>query len=157
MTFRLRPEAEETGVTKMAFSSYMRYFVSWILIRIFLFNIVLGGSGIFLIIYELCADRLQLRTTGLGQIATFLGTLVTFIGVAVTAASIYFPIGEATKPDRGSYPIAAIVIIGCVVAIYILLTQGRVPENIVNGFALLGLSGALMRIQPNPQLAAERL
>jgi hypothetical protein len=132
--------------------SYLRYCIAWGF-RILVVNIALGGGGLGLIAYELVADRLQLRATGLDKLLSFVGPLLTFTGVALTAASIFFPIEKATKPDPISKPIALIVILCCFFGVYALIAKQTIPDNIVNGFALLGLAGALLRIQPNPQIS----
>ena len=135
-----------------------RYFLSWWVFRVLILNIVLGGTGIALIAFELFADRLQLRDTTVAGIVsgglTYLGSLLTLVGVAVTAASIYGPARRATEPAPESKFTAFIVILACTIAAGFLIVRHSLPANIVNGFALLGLAGALFRLQPNPQRAA---
>ncbi|MEQ1708711.1 MAG: hypothetical protein ABL864_10325 [Terricaulis sp.] len=133
----------------------IKYFFSWWVIRVFLFNIVLAGSGVALIAYEMSADLLQLRETKLEAVASYVGPLLTLVGVALTAITIYFPTSIATKPSPESYFTAPVVILGCLVAVGALYVYGDLPENILNGFSLLGLAGALFRLQPNPQRAAQ--
>jgi hypothetical protein len=49
------------------------------------------------------------------------------------------------------YITAPAVILGCLVALVFLFWKG-IPTVIVNGIAIVGLAGALLRIQPNPYL-----
>ena len=136
----------------MRANEYLSYFVNHVIIRTFFIIIALGGTGLALIAYELLADRLQLRgDVSLANWLTFLGPLLTFAGVAVTAASIFVPATRVSAPDPSNYIVAPIVILACCFAAYWLYVTGSVADNIVNGFALIGLSGALMRIQPHPQ------
>lgn len=130
------------------------YFVQWSLIRVLLLNILLGGVGILLIFYELSADYTGIRAPQLDRVAAFFGSLLTFVGTAATALSIYLYKVKPTDPSPEAYWVAPIVLLGCAICIFFLVRQGHLPDNIVNGFALLGLAGGLMRIQPNPQRAA---
>lgn len=133
----------------------LKYYVQWMILRILLFNILIGGVGILLILYELIADQAAIRAAQLDKLADFFGALMTFVGVIVTAASIYFYTDKTTKPSpEARWGTAPIVIVGCLICIYFLFSKGGVPAHIVNGFALLGISGGLKRIQPNPQKAA---
>jgi hypothetical protein len=123
-------------------------------VRVLLFNILLGGTAILIIIYELSADYAGIRAPQMDKIASFFGSLMTFVGTAATALSIYLYKVRPTAPSPEAYWTVPIVLSGCVICIFFLVRQGHLPDNIVNGFALLGLAGGLMRIQPNPQRAA---
>jgi len=83
------------------------------------------------------------------KVAEFFSTFLTLIGVLVTAASIYAH-QESTYPlwRSSQRVVAPFVIIGCVVACIYLAKRGSLPPVLVNGFALLGISGALQRITP---------
>jgi len=135
----------------------LRYSIAWLGIRVFLFNIVIGGTGIFLIFYETLAHiSSTFRVDVLEKIASPVSAFVTFLVVTLTACSIYFEPAKPTRPDPASkWLVAPIVIAGCIFGLLVLFTKGSVPDHIVNGFALLGLAGALFRIQPNPQRAAD--
>jgi len=135
-------------------SESFKYFVEWLVLRVVLFNMLIGGVGILLIIYELIADPTGIRAVQLDKLAGFFGALMTFVGVIVTAASIYFYTEKMSKPSPESYWSAPIVIVGCLICLYFLFKTGDIPVHIINGFALLGLCGGLLRIQPNPQKAA---
>ncbi len=133
-----------------------RYTVSWIIIRIFLFNIMIGGIGIFQILYGTAATISPgVRLPELDKIADFLSAFITFLSVIVVALSVYVRT-TPSSPDPGSkYFSAWFIILLCLIGIYFTVTNGSVPNNILNGFALLGLAGSLFRIQHNPQRAAD--
>jgi hypothetical protein len=135
--------------------SYLRYFVEWYLFRLIIVTAFLGGGGAILIAYELLADWIGLRSPSLDNLASFLGTTLTLGGVFITAGSIFVYSDNSTRPDPGSFPMAVIVMAACATALYVLFTGGEVPDNLVNGFAMLGLAGGLARIQPNPQKSAK--
>jgi hypothetical protein len=134
--------------------SYLRYFAEWYLFRLIIVTAFLGGGGAILIAYELLADRLGLRSPSLDNLASFLGTTLTLVGVFITTGSIFIYSQNPTKPDPGSFPVAIVVMGVCATALYVLFTGGKVPDNLVNGVAMLGLAGGLARIQPNPQKSA---
>ena len=77
-----------------------------------------------------------------------ISAFLTLVGTLVTAASVYFYVPHTDPPERFSIRISAPCVIGAtLVAIGSLCYWGALPPVIVNGFALLGISGALFRIQ----------
>lgn len=88
--------------------------------------------------------------------AIFLSSVLTIFGVLVTAASIYVPTKASHPPWKSSkYVAAPLVVAACLVALYFLIAQGSLPQALVNGFSLIGLSGGLQRALPtDPKLIA---
>jgi hypothetical protein len=136
-------------MSKSSKFSTITFVASWAF-RISL-NLVLGGFGIGLIVYELLAGWNGSRWSWLDSNAPYISTLFTLIGTICTAASIYFYTEKMTPPEKLSvYLWSPIILFMCVVAMIYLLKNGSLPANTVNGFALLAIAGALFRIQPHP-------
>jgi hypothetical protein len=89
----------------------------------------------------------------LEKYAAFISSLLTLFGVIVTAASVYVTQASYHRPWSTNKRIVAPIVIGaCVIAIFFLFREGQLPVVMVNGFAMLGLSGGLQRLIPtNPQ------
>ena len=108
----------------------------------------LGFSGIMFIIYGVVS-----RGTGsiwplLEKWVTPISAFLTILAALITAASIYFYAPRIHPPEKFSkYISAPLVIASCIIAEIFLITSGSIPPVIVNGFALLGISGGLFRIQ----------
>ena len=129
-------------------SSTTSFVIAWTF-RIFLTCVAF--FGIVLIIYELLATWFVSRWLLLDSIATYISTLLTLLGTIFTAASIYFYSNQMTPPEKMSVFITAPIIIGvCLVAMIYFFSTGRLQGQVVNGFALLAIAGALLRIQPHP-------
>ena len=85
------------------------------------------------------------------RIALPASSFLTILGTAVTAASVYFHHLTPTPPEKKSRHVTAPFVIGSsVLALAALLRNGKVPPVTVNGFAMLGIAGALLRLQPRP-------
>lgn len=113
--------------------------------------------GLALIGYELLAIVAQSRWPALDTVATYIGTILTISGTLCTALSIYFYSDKPTPPEKISiYVTAPIVSTACVIAIWHFVRTGSMPPHILNGFALLAIAGALLRIHPHP-LKDERI
>ncbi|HEU0098492.1 MAG TPA: hypothetical protein VFQ67_06920 [Allosphingosinicella sp.] len=116
-----------------------------------LFTQILGYLGAALVIYSVIA---VLTTTWepVEKYAPFISALLTIVGVMVTAASVYTPPAHYHPPWRANRLVVAPIIIGsCFAAIAVLFKLGELPAVMVNGFAMLGLSGGLQRLIPtNP-------
>ena len=83
----------------------------------------------------------------LDSIANWVALVVTLTSVLISAVSVYFP-PTLRPPDTSSLWVTApLIVIGVVVALlYSVYTRQLLPPHIVNGFALLGISGALLRL-----------
>lgn len=128
------------------------YIFQYIIVRVIFINILLAGGGMGLIVLGLIMETYGLHNDAVERFAGFASSLLTFLGVLVTAGSIYLKSWIPSRPDPASTVLTApVAMIACMVAIIILFWQGSIPANVVNGFALLGLAGALLRIQPNRQ------
>jgi len=87
--------------------------------------------------------------TPLEKWVTPLSAALTIIGAVITASSVYIFKSSQHKPERFSiYVSAPLVIIFGIIAFVLLCIYRSIPPVIVNGFALLAISGALLRIQP---------
>jgi surface polysaccharide O-acyltransferase-like enzyme len=107
--------------------------------------------GITLILYDLLATWSGSRWSLLDSIATYVSTLLTLLGTICTAVSIYFYSEQMAPPEKMSAFVTAPIIIGaCLLAIVYFFWAGHLPGQIVNGFALIAIAGALLRFQPHP-------
>ncbi len=108
----------------------------------------LGFSGVLFIIYGVVSMDTGNTWPILEKWATPMSVFLTILGTLITALSIYFYKPFLYPPERFSKFISApIVIVFCVIAEIYLITKGEIPPVIVNGFALLAISGGLFRIQ----------
>jgi surface polysaccharide O-acyltransferase-like enzyme len=126
----------------------MSFVISWGL-RIF-FNFV-GFFGLALIIYEIIAAQTGSRWTYLDAHSDFLSAFLTLMGTLFTATGIFvFPV-NTTPPEKLSYYVVAPIIIAATILALVLLFRNKtIPGNVINGFALLAISGGFMRLQPHP-------
>lgn len=130
------------------------FIISW-LFRLFV-NFI-GFLGIILILYEIIAIHYSSRWSILDLHSNNISIIFTFLGVILTALSAYFYTEKPKPPEKISiYFVAPSIIISCGVAIYFFIKNGSLPTNISNGFALLAIAGALLRIHTNP-IQDERL
>jgi len=87
----------------------------------------------------------------LERIALPASSFLTILGAGITAGSVYFHHVPPTPPEKKSrYVTAPLVIVASTIALLALVTKTPVPAVTVNGFAMLGISGALFRLQPRP-------
>ncbi len=129
-----------------------QYIFQYIIVRVLFINGFLAAGGMALIVFGLVTEVYGIHNDALDWFAGFASSLLTFVGVLVTAGSIYLKSWVPSQPDPASTHLTApIAMIACLVAIIVLFTRGSIPANVVNGFALIGLAGALLRIQPNRQ------
>jgi hypothetical protein len=112
-----------------------------------------GWLGVTLIIYGIVAALTGEKWLPLERIAEPLSSALTIFGTVVVALSIYFFGPSATPPESMSvYVFAPVVIAVSCTALIVLYRDGALPIVVVNGFAIIGLAGALLRMQPNPYL-----
>ncbi len=111
----------------------------------------LGWAGGAFIAYGVIA-QFTVPWEPLERIATWLSSFLTVLGTVLTTASIYSSwASHPHEPDALSQLVTAPVVLfagGC--ALGILLWKRTLPFVVVNGFALLGLAGGLLRLQPRP-------
>jgi hypothetical protein len=114
-----------------------------------LFNQGLGWFGVGLIGYSLVAMITETKWQPVEQYAPLYSSLVTLAGVIVTATAVYIPRTVYHKPWKtNQLVVAPLVILFCSGAILFLIYYGSLPPVMVNGLAMLGLSGALQRLVP---------
>jgi drug/metabolite transporter (DMT)-like permease len=114
---------------------------------------ILGSLGLALIIYEVIKIfKPEAKSPWFDDKASYLSTLLTLVGTLFTVGSIYYFPARTTPPETTSVIFTApTVLVMCVIAIvYFFREKGKLPANIVNGFAILALVGSLLRTQPNP-------
>jgi len=107
----------------------------------------LGFLGIIVISYGVISTLTSSLWPPLEAIANWVSQIITLIATLFIAISIYFPINNR-KPDRHSKYITAPSIMICIVIAlgYIAKTRNLLSVHIINGFAILALSGALFRL-----------
>lgn len=132
---------EQKGNITFVCSSIFRLFINFI-----------GFLGIISIAYEILAIFSDSRWPLLDKIALYVSIIATLLGTIATALSVYFySNGTTSPPERLSvYFTAPAIILSCIVALIFFIKYGTIPVNIINGFALLAIAGALLRIQSNP-------
>jgi len=114
------------------------------------FNFV-GYSGALFIIYGTIVHTTDSAWSGLESWMVWVSSLLTVLGTLITAATVYLRAPNPIPPERFSKVVSAPAVIACcVIAIVVLLRTGRMPQVVVNGFALLAISGAFFRIQTRP-------
>jgi hypothetical protein len=83
----------------------------------------------------------------LDEIATTVSVYATLIGTLLTASSVYLPTNTRDPDPVSKVFTARIVILGVVAAFgYIWVGDGTLPPHLINGFAILAISGALFRL-----------
>ena len=117
------------------------------------FTQILAYIGLALVLYS-AISALTEPWHPLEKIAAVSSMFLTIFGVMVTALSIYVPRTTYYPPwDASRYVSAPAVIAMCCLAMFFLVRLGQLPTVLVNGFALIGLSGGLQRAIPtNPKL-----
>jgi hypothetical protein len=114
---------------------------------LWLFSEMIGYSGAILIGYSILAIFTE-PWPPVEKIASFASALLTILGTLVTAVSIYLP-PSLRPPWRFSRRIVApLVIVASVSAVGFLVWRRGLPPVLVNGFALLAISGGLKRFIP---------
>lgn len=108
----------------------------------------MGYAGGMFVIYSVVAERSE-AVRRLETAATFSSSLLTLVGTGLVAASIWLP-QTRRRPWGHSYPIAVAVIVCCVAAVYFPFEEGELPQVLITGFGLLGISGGLKRLLPYP-------
>ena len=108
----------------------------------------LGFSGVMFICYGVISRGTGSIWPVLEKWVNPISSFLTMFATLITAISIYFYKPFSHQPERFSKFVSApLVIISCVIAVIFLITTGDIPLVVVNGFALLGISGGLFRIQ----------
>lgn len=111
----------------------------------------LGWSGVLFILYGVVSAGTGSVWPPIERWVTPASAFLTLTGTLLTAASVYFYLPHPHAPERFSlYVSAPLVVISSFIAMVFLVVYGQLPPVIVNGFALLAISGALFRIQPRP-------
>lgn len=108
-----------------------------------------GYLGAAFVIYAVLGVWLGFTFVELEKIMIPASYYLTLSGVILTCATVYFYKGNPHPPERFSkYVSAPIVIIACFIAAWFYATTGTLPNLVINGLAMLGLAGAIFRIQP---------
>jgi hypothetical protein len=111
----------------------------------------LAWLGILFIVYGAAVAITGEPWSLLERFAEPLSMILTIFATAMVAASIYFFSPHARHPEAASlYIYSPVTIVACVIALASLYWR---PLSIVtlNGFAMLGLAGALLRLFPGVQ------
>jgi len=115
------------------------------------FNFV-GYSGALFVIYGTVAYTTDSALSEFESWMVAVSSFLTILGTLITAATVYLRVPNPVPPERFSRAVSAPVVIACcVIAIAVLLKTGGIPQVVVNGFALLAISGAFFRIQTRPE------
>ena len=108
----------------------------------------LGFSGVMFILYGVISRGTGSIWPVLEKWVNPISAFLTILATLITAASTYFYKPFTHPPETVSkYVSAPLVIASCIIAAIFLIVTGDIPPVVVNGFALLGISGGLFRIQ----------
>jgi len=108
----------------------------------------LGASGVMFILYGVISKGSGSSWPVLEKWINPISAFLTILATLITALSIYLYEPFTHPPEKFSkYVSAPLVIASCIVAAIFLIVTGNIPPVVVNGFALLGISGGLFRIQ----------
>lgn len=110
------------------------------------FNFLGFAGGVFIfygVISRATGSNWLVLEKWMNPISAFL----TIVATLLTALAIYFYKPDPYLPEKFSKAVSApLVIVACLIALVYLLLKGDILPVIVNGFALLGISGGLFRI-----------
>ena len=108
---------------------------------------LIGVCGIILIFYGIVSSVKNSKWELLEKYADYLATFGTLLGALLTAISIYLPSNLREPEEFSKFISAPLVILSVLIAcIFIIIRRRNLPVHIVNGFALLAISGALFRL-----------
>jgi hypothetical protein len=107
----------------------------------------LGGIGLLLIAYGIALYYTGEKYRFFESAAESISVVATLFGTGLTAASVWLPENKR-PPEEFSKRIAApLVVSGTVFVLFIYLKgAASIPVHVINGFAVIGLSGALFRL-----------
>lgn len=107
----------------------------------------LSFIGILLIAYGIALYFTGEKYRFLENAADVISVVATLFGTGMTAASIWLPENHR-PPDEFSKRISAPIVVFLVFFTLVLYFRGGIviPVHVINGFAVLGLSGALFRL-----------
>jgi hypothetical protein len=107
----------------------------------------IGYLGCMLIIYGLYSEIYDNRWLLIEKYADYLASIATLIGTMLTAYSIYLPNNPRPPKEISKKIISPLVILAGLTAIFFMIYTGKqLPVYVLNGFALLAISGALLRL-----------
>lgn len=109
-----------------------------------------GGIAILLIAYGVASELSPgWRSPALDHYAPIISVILTLLATAATAWSAWLPAHNRPADVHSKLVIAPIVSAAVLVAfLYMYLFRKMPPDYVVNGFALLGLIGAIFRSLP---------
>ncbi len=108
---------------------------------------IIGMSGIFLIAYAMIVYWTGSSWPILERIARIASQALTLIGTVIIAVSVYLP-QNTRPPDAFSRCVSAPIVLVAALSAFIVLVvwTNDLPPHLVNGFALLAISGSLFRL-----------
>lgn len=116
----------------------------------------LGWSGALFVLYGAVSGYTGETWKPVENWAPLLSSLLTLAGTVVTACSVYTD-AVTVRPawSISTRLVVPIVVVAALVAIVQLARLGELPSVVVNGFALLAISGGLKRMVPYPDPLAK--
>ena len=111
---------------------------------------IMGIVGAALVVYGVIVLFTNTPWPPIEAIADWISSIVTLIATVIVALSVYLP-PHHRPPDKHSKLIISPLVVLAVIAVVVLTVvwQGwPPPQQLTNGFAILGLSGALFRMLP---------
>lgn len=108
-----------------------------------------AAAGFGLIGYGIVASYSATPWPIMDPIMRWTGPLMTLVATIITACSIYLRPNHVPPKIVSKFCTAPVIILMCVAAlIYMVIKQAVLPDTVIQGFSILGLSGGLMRLVP---------
>jgi energy-converting hydrogenase Eha subunit A len=107
----------------------------------------LAAISIFLIGYGVLLHYTGEEYRIFERLANPISVVATLVGTGLTATSVYLPANKRPPEEFSKIFAAPIVLLGTASVLFIYL-DGKlsIPIHVINGFALLGISGSLFRL-----------
>jgi hypothetical protein len=123
---------------------------NWLLQLLTIAFHIIADLGIAFIAYGVITQTTGEGWPPLDRVAERLSATLTLVATGITAASVYtYGIPPPPPSDLGKWILAPAVLTAVAAAIWLVWFH-LLPVIVVNGFAALGLAGALFRTVPRP-------
>ena len=110
---------------------------------------IMGIVGAMLVVYGVIVLLTNTPWPPLEAVADWIAFMVTLIAVIFVALSVYLPTHNRPADKHSKLIVSPLIVVAVIAAVVLTAWRGwPPPKHILNGFAILGLSGALFRMLP---------